>query len=263
MKYSRMLSRSLSFVWAVLRCNKGCGKSARLANAFLIILLLSAILPTRPAFAQDTQPTYTFPECEQVEENLLLGELNRITRSVLEKEKSGLDIAKIVEDNWRDLNVDAAVDTAVDNAIERVQNDEGYWSKLWSAWSADKAEEFATRVSSDAFDSKVFRDAVEKLSQKMIDDLAVEMQRMVDVSASSAVLCVEEFIGATFSKTMATALDKEIGEWIITIKSESYKADIKDMLTGRWRAPTGTVAILIGSQFTKITCEKVGPGHRW
>ena len=260
MKYSRMLSRSLSFVWAVLRCNKGCGKSARLANAFLIILLLSAILPTRPAFAQDTQPTYTFPECEQVEENLLLGELNRITRSVLEKEKSGLDIAKIVEDNWRDLNLDAVVDAAVDDAVEQVREDEGTWDRIFSGWSENKAKEFATKVANYAFDSTEFRDAVDRLSLAIADDLEIEIHVMTVKSASSALQCVQEFIGVTFSETMSVVLEGNIRDWLAEVDSESVEGKSPIDVLGERKFALAGFGTIVGTQIAHLLAKKVAQG---
>ena len=260
MKYSRMLSRSLSSVWAVLRCNKGCGKSARLANAFLILLLLSAILPTRPAFAQDTQPTYTFPECEQVEENLLLGELEDIAFSVLEKEKSGLDVAKIVEDNWRDLNLDAVVDAAVDDAVEQVREDEGTWDRIFSGWSENEAEKFATKVANYAFDSTKFRDAVDRLSSAIADDLEIEIHVMTVKSASSALQCVQEFIGVTFSETMSVVLEGNIRDRLAEVDSDP---DVWEGPNDPLKERTGSLAgvgTILGTQIAHLLAKNVAKG---
>ena len=86
-----------------------CERKSRLAGLFLVVFVIFALVPARPAFGQSSPPVFTFSECKNVEENLLLGELNRITRSVLEKEKSGLDIGTIVHDNWMAIGMNGTV----------------------------------------------------------------------------------------------------------------------------------------------------------
>ena len=116
------------------RRGTGCSKFSRLAHAFLIALLASTILPVRPASAQQTPPVYSFPECENVREKLLLGELNRITRSVFEEGQSALNIAEIVDRNWAELDMDSVVDAAVDEAADYVLESEGLWDRIKSGW---------------------------------------------------------------------------------------------------------------------------------
>ena len=127
------------------------------AKLLLALLVLATVLPSATVKAQDTSQTYTFPECEHVEEELLLSELNRITRSLLEREKSGLDVAKIVEDNWTDLGLDGVVDAAVDRAVDRVREGKGTLDRIFSGWSENKATEMAESVASQAFGSRKFR----------------------------------------------------------------------------------------------------------
>ena len=209
-------------------------------------------------YAQENSPVYAFSECKNVEEASLLGELNHITRLVFEEETADLDLAKIVADNWTDRDIDQAVNKAVDAAIEDVQREEGYWSKLLSAWTTGRAEEFAARVSTNAFDSPQFQGAMERLSEAVVDDLADEIQLVMDMSASSAARCVEEFVGASFSQTMAFSFDKQFQAWLPEIGSDRYQTDIEEVLTGRWRS--GGVTILLGTQFTKLLAKKLAKG---
>ena len=175
----------------------------RFAHAFLIALLASTILPIRPAFAQQTPPVYSFPECENVEEEVLLGELNRITRSVFEEGQSNLDISETVDRNWEELDMDSVVDAAVDEAADYVLESEGLWDRIKSGWHSPTAEEFTKMVVTSAFDSARFRDSIDQLSREIVDDLSVEIQVMTAISATSTLLCVQEFIGTSFSQTMA------------------------------------------------------------
>ena len=224
--------------------------------AFMILVLV-AILPAKTARAQETTPIYTFQECEQIEDARLRDELNAITQSVFKAEQSSLQVAEIVDRKWVDLDVDATVDVAVDSAIERVRGEEDYWNRVLSGWSVEQAEELTTKVANYAFGSQVFRDTVDQLSKEIADDLADEIGVMTAKSASSALLCVQEFIGNTFSQTMISILDEQIKAGIDeTAFGSGVDTNFTDILETRMGSLAG-VGIIIGTQTAKRLAQKV------
>ena len=224
--------------------------------AFMILVLV-AILPAKTARAQETTPIYTFQECEQIEDARLRDELNAITQSVFKAEQSSLRVAEIVDRKWVDLDVDATVDVAVDSAIERVRGEEVYWNRVLSGWSVEQAEELTTKVANYAFGSQVFRDTVDQLSKEIADDLADEIGVMTAKSASSALLCVQEFIGNTFSQTMISILDEQIKAGIDeTAFGSGVDTNFTDILETRMGSLAG-VGIIIGTQIAKRLAQKV------
>ena len=136
--------------------------------------------------------------------------MNRITQTVFAEEQGGLSLSAIVERNWIALNLDATVDAAVDAATERVMKETGYWDRFISGWSPSKAEELTEDVAEYAFESPDFHEAFQLLSQNISDDVAAEIRLMASKSASSALLCVQTFIGDGFSPTMAAVLEELI-----------------------------------------------------
>ena len=224
--------------------------------AFMILVLV-AILPAKTARAQETTPIYTFQECEQIEDARLRDELNAITQSVFKAEQSSLRVAEIVDRKWVDLDVDATVDVAVDSAIERVRGEEDYWNRVLSGWSVEQAEELTTKVANYAFGSQVFRDTVDQLSKEIADDLADEIGVMTAKSASSALLCVQEFIGNTFSQTMISILDEQIKAGIDeTAFGSGVDTNFTDILETRMGSLAG-VGVIIGTQIAKRLAQKV------
>lgn len=224
--------------------------------AFMILVLV-AILPAKTARAQETTPIYTFQECEQIEDARLRDELNAITQSVFKAEQSSLRVAEIVDRKWVDLDVDATVDVAVDSAIERVRGEEDYWNRVLSGWSVEQAEELTTKVTNYAFGSQVFRDTVDQLSKEIADDLADEIGVMTAKSASSALLCVQEFIGNTFSQTMISILDEQIKAGIDeTAFGSGVDTNFTDILETRMGSLAG-IGIIIGTQIAKRLAQKV------
>ena len=233
---------------------------SRLAGPFLVVLLIFALVPARPVFGQGTPPTYTFAECENVEENLLLGELNRITRSVLEKEKSGLDITKIVYDNWMNVGMDGTVDAAVDNAVERVREEEGTWARIFSGWSEDKAREFAEKVAAYAFGSPEFREAIDKLSYGIAKKLEEEIHLMTVKSASATLLCVQDFVKTSFSGTMSVKLERGIRDELSDEKlGEGEGQDGHNVPLDHTTTLAG-LGTIIGTQIAHKLAQKIAQG---
>ncbi len=229
----------------------------RYLTPFLIIAFLCALLPERSVYAQQPPPVYTFQECATVEEAKLRDELNGITQFVFAAEQGKLDIAGMVERAWFEQGADAVVEAEVDAAVDRVRSEEDYWSRFLSGWSAAKAEELTTKVANYAFGSAAFRQKIDEMSVAIADDLAREVGAMTARSASSALLCVQEFIGDTFSQSLIAVFQKEIERKVTeTGVGQDAEADFAVILDTRTKSLAG-VGVIIASQIAKNLAKKV------
>lgn len=241
-----------------------CGKAEKWSHHFckvlLVLFLLSAVLPPAVAEAQDSPPTYTISECEEVEEELLLSDLNRITRSVLEREKSGLDLAAIVEKNWTELGLDSVVDDAVDEATESVREERGTLDRIFSGWSEEKAAEFAEAIANQAFNSPEFRTGIDSLSSAIVDDLAVEIHVMTVKSASSAFLCVQDFIGAKFSDVMSEVLEDSTKTWLESLELGNIEGETDFVDLADRKLSIAGISAIVGTQIAHAIARRVAQG---
>ena len=228
-----------------------------LSALLLIFALLSALLPEGSLLAQEPPPLYTFQECETVEEARLRDELNGITQFVFAAEQGRLDIAGMVESAWFEQNVDRVVDAQVDAAVDRVRGEEDYWGRFLSGWSAAKAEELTTKVANYAFGSDAFRTQIDALAAAIADELAREIGAMTARSASSALLCVQEFIGDTFSQTLVAVFQEDIEQKVTEAGvGQDAEADFSVILDTRTKSLAG-VGVIIASQIAKSLAKKV------
>lgn len=251
--------RILSFFRASISSNTCSGMTPRIANAFLVALLISTIMPARPTFAQETSPApYTFQECDQVEEALLRDELNGITQSIFDPEKVRLEIEAIVGIKWTELDLDSTVDEAVDAAVARARSETDWWDRVKSNWSADTTKELTEKVATYAFASESFVTAVNQLSENIAGELVDELRIMTAQSASSALQCVQAFIGDTFSQTMAAVLEEQLQGRIdeVTVDADPENATILDILELHPELLSG-VAVIVGTQLAKRFAAKM------
>ena len=219
------------------------------ALALLIALLLSALMPAKAARSQSNFPvSYTFEECEQVSEASLRDELNRITQAVFAEGRSGISVVEIVGRTWHELGMDSRVDQAVDNAVVLVRSDTPFWKRIWSAWSVSTAEELAVRVAEETFGSETFAEHFDELSTTIANAIVGEIRIVTAESATTALMCVQEFIGDRFSETMADALDKqiqaELEELILNTETDKSFIDILETHSNL----AGGVAVVIGTR---------------
>lgn len=228
-----------------------------LLSFILIASIIGGLFPTGSLHAQEPPPVYTFQECESVEEARLRDELNGITQFVFAAEQGKLDIPAMVDLAWLELAVDAVVDAQVDAAVDRVRSEEDYWSRFLSGWSAEKAEELTTKVANYAFGSEAFRESIDALSAHIADELAREIGAMTARSASSALLCVQEFIGDTFSETMITVFQEDIERKVTEAGiGQDAETDFTVILDTRTKSLAG-VGVIIASQIAKNLAKKV------
>lgn len=223
----------------------------RLAFGVLIGVMLAAFVPTRVTHAQVSTPaSYTFEECDQVKASDLRDELNRITQSVVAEGQSGLSISEIVERNWFALNLDATVDAAVEAATERVMKETGLGDRIISIWSREKAEEFTAKVAFYAFDSLDFRNAFDAFTFNISSDIVSEVKLMTEKSASTALLCVQTFLGDNISPTMANALEEQIQSRLLDIQEPDSDFSWLDMAVANSALLSG-LGVVISAQIAK------------
>ena len=175
-------------------------------------LAICLALVALPAYAQDgpRASDYTFGECSRIDRETLRSEIERTAYTVLTEQSSGLNLTALVERRWVDLEVDAVIDAVVAQAVAQVAAEEGYFSRLWSGWSADKAEEFATRIADDAFTAPAFRNKIDELSTAIAVEIAQEIEADFARAASAAFLCMKAYVGAQYSTTLFSAFENRV-----------------------------------------------------
>lgn len=224
----------------------------------LLALLIAALMPARTSRAQSVGPvSYTFEECDSLNEAGLRDELNRITQFVFEEGRRGISVADIVEENWLELGMDARIDQEVDKAVELVRGDTPIWTRIWSAWSPSTAEELAVRIVEKAFGSDTFESHFGSLSARVADDIVSEIRLVTAESASTALVCVQEFIGDRFSRTMTAVLDKQIQEeFEVLIDSPDTDTNFIDILMTHSEF-AGGIAVVIGTRIGVEIAKKL------
>lgn len=207
---------------------------------------LAAVLPAHAAPVAQPAPDYTYQECAAVQPEALRDELIRLTQEALDAGRAGISPETLVDRVWIAENMDAVVDAEVERAVQAVYAEEGYWSRFWSGWSSGKAEEFASAIATDAFGSPAFRAALDRLSIAIAHELALELEAMTARSASTALLCIQAYVGAQYGDAMYSLFEQEVSASIAAAGLDSDMDVDVSLLRNNSKALTGAGIIVVG-----------------
>lgn len=178
---------------------------------FVVALVLTEVPVYAAPLAQaDDAGSYTVGDCSKVDREQLRAEIERIAQQVLTDDSSRLDIAALVQRKWSERNLEGVIDAEVARATEKLGNEESYLNRLWSGWSAETAQEFATRIANDAFGAAPFKAAIDELAQAIAAELAHEIEADFARAASAALLCLKAYIGQRYSTTLYSAFESKV-----------------------------------------------------
>ena len=227
-----------------------------LASFLLTCVLLADLLLPAPLHAQSDTADYTYGECSRIDKEQVRSEIEQAAQTVLSAHSGQLSIAQLVERKWAERNIDAVIDEEVARAVNNVAQNEGYFSRLWSGWSADKAEEFATRIADDAFASARFHEKLDELATAVADEIAREIDASFAEAASAAFLCMKAYVGARYSTTLFAAFEKRVS---LEIDQASVKSDVAvDVaITGVHSKALGGIGIIVVTEIARRITQKL------
>ncbi len=202
----------------------------------IIAILCSTIVPgtARPlqaaplpiGHAQAGSSDYTFGDCSQIDKEDLRSEIEQVAREALSTESATIDIDKIVMRQWVTVGMDGAIDAEVQRAVDDIYAQEGYWSRLWSGWSADKAEEYATQIAANTFGSPSFKTQIEILSSAVADEIARDIEANFARAASAAFLCMKAYVGDRYSGTLFSTFEQKVGTEVENAEIQANASDV-------------------------------------
>ncbi|MBX3011795.1 MAG: hypothetical protein KF832_09835 [Caldilineaceae bacterium] len=227
----------------------------QLLSAFLVATILWLQLPIHVS-AQGGTADYTFGDCSTVDQDRLRAEIEQVAHEVLADQSTRINIDAIVMRQWVGLRVDDAIDREVKRAVDQVYASEGYWSRLWSGWSADKAEEFATQIANDAFGSESFHTTINELSTAIAQEISQEIEADFARAASAAFLCMKAYVGDKYSGTLFSAFEDKVSTEVSTVNVQAT-SDVDVSALDVHQKALGGVGVIIVTELSRRIAVKL------
>lgn len=193
---------------------KRLGWRTVVSGLLAVVMMLNATVPgftaTGVTVAQEPVPgsLYEISQCRTANPATVREEIENAARIALDENQSVIDVDDIVRRKWQEVGADAIVDAEILRAVNELAAQESYWQRLWSAWSADKAEEFATRIAENAFGSQAFATMINALSSAIGAEIAAIVEAELNRAASAALLCLRDYAGEAYGATLLAAFEE-------------------------------------------------------
>ncbi|HXF64175.1 MAG TPA: hypothetical protein VNK95_21285 [Caldilineaceae bacterium] len=204
--------------------------------------------PSGPGY---TYPGYTYEECNRLDEAGVQAELEAIALAPLVEAGNGLEIDALVARKWAELGVGQALDQEVDAAIVHIQQETGYWERFVSGWSTAQAELLAGEVATAAFEGPVFQAKLEELATALAADLVAALEAHAARSASSALLCLQSYVGERYSATLFTAFEEKLNEEIVPAVALETETPVTISPVDLHLKALGGIGVIVASQITR------------
>ncbi|MCB9136884.1 MAG: hypothetical protein H6642_00895 [Caldilineaceae bacterium] len=224
------------------------------ATAALLVALTSCLVgPAPAAMAEPAAQGYTVQECGAVNPDSLREEIEALSLTIFTQETAAIDIDAMVNRAWQAQGMDAVIDESVAAAVARVSQDSTYLDRFLSGWSTGRAAEFATAIADDAFSSPQFTRALEGLAADVADDLTDELAAMTARAGSTALLCLQEYVGERYSTTLYELFTQEVTAGIDQVDLDAV-ADLNiDALDVHGKGLTGLGIIIVTQLVRRIS----------
>jgi hypothetical protein len=196
---------------------------------------------------------YTYEECGTVDAEALRAEIEGLALEVFAAGTADIDIGAVVSRAWVDQGMDAVVDGAVAAAVDRVRANADYWSRFLSGWSVQRASAFATAIAEDAFASPEFTTALEALSAAVAADLTDELETMTALAGSTALLCLQEYVGDQYSATLYELFTQEITAGLDDLELAAASSVDVSALDIHGKGLTGLSVIIVSQLVRRVS----------
>jgi hypothetical protein len=235
-------------------------KDLRGWRLLLVLFLLAQVCQPLSAQAAPYSQSSSLQECDVITEETLQDELNKVTQEVVAQASTSLDVARIVADQWRELEMDTAINREVDAAVERVKSREDYWNKFLSGWSAAKAEELTTAVTTETFNSPTFRTKIDDLSLAVAQQIGEEIAVLSAQSVSAAFFCLQTFINDNYSGALVSTFEEEVrlATEDTAVGDDSALDNNLLSVVSQHKTALGGVGVIIVAQVTKRIIIELG-----
>lgn len=204
----------------VMCVNKACCSFRALATgltlaSFLLVQLPAPILAQQQPQQQPAQqqPLATSPlaieQCQNLDDPQVRAQLEALTKQSLQQQVGQLDYAQLVNEQWRQVNMDARLDAEIDEAIRIEREQTSIFGRAYSTVSQSEAEKAAIAVAERAYNSEAFRAAISDLAQGVGNEFGRRIETAATRVSGPVIECVRTALQTRYGGAVADVFEKE------------------------------------------------------
>jgi hypothetical protein len=190
--------------------------SLRLAISLLVtVALLSS--QTLPAGAASPQPVSRadYEACQARDDAGLRAAIVTIATDAITSSTKNIDYKALVDEQWRENDLDQVIDKQVDSAILEVTNETSWSDRLQSLANAEKAQQLATLVAERVYRSAPVKAALENLATGVARSVGKTIEFASSDATGPLLDCLKAFVGPRYGLAVAEALAGDAGKDVV------------------------------------------------
>jgi hypothetical protein len=181
---------------------------------FLITIITIAgviLAPLQLAYAEPLSRA-AIDACQAHDDAGLRNAVLAISTDALTKATKTLDYTALVNEQWRQRNLDQVIDARVDIAVEEVKSETGWMERLQSLTDSEQSQKLATNVAERVYRSDAVKTAIEDLASGVAKEVGKTIEFASTDATEPLLQCLKAFVGPRYGASVAQALAGEAGK---------------------------------------------------
>lgn len=223
--------------------------------AWSLVSGLSTPAWAEPKASPPLSGAFSLQACAQLDKKTLRADLQRLLQKKVADHP--FPIERIIRDAWTQLNLDQTLHSEIDRAASVLQNETGYWQRLRSSFSKEKAKELAQALAKEVFASKAFEGKLQDVVKQVGGLLEKEIEGFAAVAVEQSILCFQHFAEKRYHTSVRSLFGKHLyAKLSPTHPSKSALDKLPSFREKRGKSLAGASLIATGL-FAKLIAKRV------
>lgn len=177
------------------------------------VTLASFLLVQTPVCAiaqqQEAAAPLVIEQCENLDDPQVRAQLEALTKQSLQQQVGQLDYARLVNEQWRVVNMDTRLDREIDDAIRIERERTTIFDRAYSTVSQEQAKKTAIAVAERTYNSEGFRSGIADLAQGVGSEFGRRIETASTRISGPVIDCVRTALQTRYGGAVAQVFERE------------------------------------------------------
>jgi hypothetical protein len=222
---------------------------------FSQILVWSAALGLffqAPQSARAQQAGISTEQCNSLSDAEVQDKIRALASAGLKTELESINYIELVNTYWSKTNAASRIDSAVDAAVAAVRSDTSWFDRAYSKYSPNSAERYAKAIADKAYNSEVFKSAIENLATAVATDAGARIEQATRKLSNPVLECVQAALRSRYGAAVAQAFATDALNKIETANTPGVSIGTTEFVMQHPDAISGVLIIVTREVIAKI-----------
>jgi hypothetical protein len=222
---------------------------------FSQILVWGAVLGLffqAPQSARAQPESISAEQCSSLSDVEVQDKIRTLASAGLKTELEGINYVELVNTYWSKTNAASRIDNAVDTAVAEVRSNTSWFDRAYSKYSPNSAERYAKAIADKAYNSEVFKSAIESLATAVATEAGTRIEQATKILSNPVLECVQAALRSRYGAAVAQAFAMDALNKIETTGTPGMSIGTKEFVMQHPDAISGVLIIVTREIVAKI-----------